>query len=218
VSTRLKSILWLVLLVVVINLPLAQSTLTRRNVEQNGTVVTASLVDHDVLGDAGDPAYWISYRLPEDVDPDQVPWPREVERATYDEAVATGQVTVRVLEGSPASSRVEGQYVSRAGLYLTLAADLVILLLVLLLWRFGRYGRPEPLRLEAVGDVTTAEPGEAIEEDPSGTVVVRGEVEEIDGHVVVLDTGSRRAVVVVDGHAVLVEVGQQAQVPGRRVE
>ena len=113
---------------------------------------------------------------------------------------------------------MEGQYVSRAGLYITLAADLLIVALVLLLWRFGRYGRPGPLRLEAVGDVTMAEPGDAIEEDPSGTVTVRGEVQEIDGHVVVLDTGSRRAVVVVDGHDVRVEVGQQGQVPGRRVE
>lgn len=217
-STRLKSILWLVLLVVVINMPLVQSTLTRRNVEQNGTEVTATLVEHDVLGDASDPAYWISYRLPKDVDPDRLPWAREVERTAYDEAVASGQVTVRVIEGSPETARVEGQYVSRAGLYMTLGADLLILALVLLLWRFGRYGRPEPLRLEAVGDVTTAEPGDAIEEDPSGTVTVRGEVQEIDGHVVVLDTGSRRAVVVVDGHEVRVEVGQQGQVPGRRVE
>ena len=217
-STRLKSVLWLVLLVVVINMPLVQSTLTRRNVEQNGTEVTATLVEHDVLGDASDPAYWISYRLPKDVDPDQLPWAREVERTAYDEAVASGQVTVRMIEGSPETARVEGQYVSRAGLYITLAADLLILALVLLLWRFGRYGRPEPLRLEAVGDVTMAEPGDAIEEDPSGTVTVRGEVQEIDGHVVVLDTGSRRAVVVVDGHEVRVEVGQQGQVPGRRVE
>jgi len=218
VSTRLKSVLWLVLLVVVINMPLVQSTLTRRNVEQNGTEVTATLVEHDVLGDASDPAYWISYRLPKDVDPDQLPWAREVERPAYDEAVESGQVTVRMIEGSPETARVEGQYVSRAGLYITLAANLLILALVLLLWRFGRYGRPEPLRLEAVGDVTTAEPGDAIEEDPSGTVTVRGEVQEIDGHVVVLDTGSRRAVVVVDGHEVRVEVGQQGQVPGRRVE
>ena len=141
-----------------------------------------------------------------------------MERAAYDEAVASGQVTVQVIEGSPETARVEGQYVSRAGLYITLAADLLILALVLLLWRFGRYGRPGPLRLEAVGDVTMAEPGDAIEEDPSGTVTVRGEVQEIDGHVVVLDTGSRRAVVVVDGHEVRVEVGQQGQVPGRRVE
>jgi hypothetical protein len=218
VSTRVKSVLWLVLLVVVINMPLVQSTLTRRDVERNGTAVTAALVEHDVLGDASDPAYWISYRLPKDVDPDRLPWAREVERAAYDEAVASGQVTVKVIEGSPETARVEGQYVSRAGLYITLAADLLIIALVLLLWRFGRYGRPGPLRLEAVGDVTMAEPGDAIEEDPSGTVTVRGEVQEIDGHVVVLDTGSRRAVVVVDGHDVRVEVGQQGQVPGRRVE
>ena len=94
-STRVKSVLWLVLLVVVINMPLVQSTLTRRDVERNGTEVTATLVEHDVLGDASDPAYWISYRLPKDVDPDQLPWAREVERAAYDEAVASGQVTVQ---------------------------------------------------------------------------------------------------------------------------
>lgn len=216
-TTRVKSVLWLVLLVVFINAPVVQSTLTRRAVEGQGTDVTTPLVAHDVLGDQDDPAYWVSYRLPEGVDPEQDVWAREVERAAYDDAVAAGQVTVRVLDDDPISARVEGQVVGRTGLYLTLLADLLILGFLLLLGRRGRYGRPDPLRLEAVGDVTIAEPGVAIEESEVG-VVVRGQLEEVDAHVAVLDTGSRRVVVVLDGHAVLARVGEQAQVPGRRLE
>ncbi|MGI8644731.1 MAG: hypothetical protein ACR2JD_00155 [Nocardioides sp.] len=216
-STRAKSVVWLVLLVVLINLPLASSTLDRREVRRSGTDVTATLVEQEVLGDRDDPAYWLSYRLPESADPDQGAWAREVERDVYDAAVASGQVTVRVIDGEPATALAEGQVIGRAGLVATLVADLLILGFVLLLWRFGRYGRPEPLRLEAIGDVTTGAPGGAIDEDPSGVVVVRGALAEVTEHDVVLDTGDRRVIVVLDGHQVRADLGAPAQVPGRRL-
>jgi len=217
VSTRAKSVLWLVLLVAVINLPLVQSTLDRREVRQSGTDVTATLVDHEVLGDRDDPAYWLSYQLPESIDVDQGAWAREVEQETYDAAVASGQVSVRVLEDEPVTALAEGQVIGRAGLVATLVADLLIVGFVLLLWRRGRYGRPEPLRLEAIGDVTAGEPGGAIEEDVSGVVVVRGALAEVTEHDVVLDTGDRRVIVVLDGHRVQADLGAPAQVPGRRL-
>jgi len=217
VSTRAKSVLWLVLLVAVINLPLVQSTLDRREVRQSGTDVTATLVDHEVLGDRDDPAYWLSYQLPESIDVDQGAWAREVEQETYDAAVASGQVSVRVLEDEPVTALAEGQVIGRAGLVATLVADLLIVGFVLLLWRRGRYGRPEPLRLEAIGDVTAGEPGGAIEEDVSGVVVVRGALAEVTEHDVVLDTGDRRVIVVLDGHLVQADLGAPAQVPGRRL-
>lgn len=216
-STRAKSVLWLVLLVAVINLPLVQSTLDRREVRQSGTDVTATLVDHEVLGDRDDPAYWLSYQLPESIDVDQGAWAREVEQETYDAAVASGQVSVRVLEDEPVTALAEGQVIGRAGLVATLVADLLIVGFVLLLWRRGRYGRPEPLRLEAIGDVTAGEPGGAIEEDVSGVVVVRGALAEVTEHDVVLDTGDRRVIVVLDGHRVQADLGAPAQVPGRRL-
>ena len=131
------------LLVVVINLPLVQSTLTRRNVEQNGTdgdrrpssTTTSSATRATRRTGSPTGCRRTSTRTRSR---GRARW----SAAAYDEAVASGQVTVRVIEGSPETARVEGQYVSRAGLYITLAADLLILALVLLLWRFGRYGRP----------------------------------------------------------------------------
>ncbi len=218
VSTRIKSAVWLVLVVLLINFPLVQSALTRRDVERSGTDVTATVVDNEVLGDRGDPAYWISYRLPDRVDPDQRAWPRQVDRATYDAVVADGRITVRVIPREPVTARVPGQVVSRAGLIATIIADLLLLALVLVLWRFGRYGRPEPLRLEAVGDVVAADAGGAVDEDDVGTVTARGTLEEITEHDVVLDTGGRRVIVVLDGHRVLAGLHAPAQVPGRRLE
>jgi hypothetical protein len=138
VSTRTKQIVWLVLLVLVVNLPLVQSTLTRWRVERSGTEVTATVVDSEVRGDPGDPSYWIAYRLP---GPDRRPWAREVDKSAYGDAVESGRVTVRVLDDDPVTARVEGQVVSRAGLVATLVADLLILAFLWVLWRYGRYGR-----------------------------------------------------------------------------
>jgi len=121
---------------------------------------------------------------------------------------------------SPVTARVPGHVISRAGLVATVIADLLLLALVLVLWRFGRYGRPEPLRLEAVGDVVAAEAGVVggAVDDESGTVTARGTLEEITEHDVVLDTGRRRVIVVLDGHNVLADLHGPAQVPGRRLE
>lgn len=216
-STRTKSVVWLLLLVVLINFPIVQGALTRRDVEQSGTDVTAVVVDHEVLGGRDDPAYWISYRLPESVDPGQDSWPRELTREAYDDAVAAGRLTVRVIAGEPINARVPGQVVSRAGLVATLVADLLLLGFVLVLWRFGRYGRPETLRLEAIGDVQESGPGASVDEDASGTIVVRGTLTEVTDHDVVLEAGRQRVVVVLDGHRVLAGLHHPAQVPGRRL-
>ena len=124
---------------------------------------------------------------PEDIDPDQLPWPREVERATYDAAVAAGQVTVRVLDGSPASSRVEGHTSAGPGSAHP-GRGPAAPPPVLLLWRFGRYGRPELLRLEAIGDVTPPTPASR----RAGPLRDRRPARRARGdraHVVVLDAG-----------------------------
>lgn len=217
-STRTKAAVWLVLLVLLINFPLLQGALTRRQLERSGVDVTATLVDHEVLGGSDDPAYWISYRLPPSIDPRQDSWPRQLEREAYDDAVADGRLTVRVIAGEPNNARVPGQVVSRVGLIVTLVADLLLLGLVLVVWRFGRYGRrPETLRLEAVGDVRESGPGPSVEEDVSGTIIVRGTLREVTDHDVVLEVGRQQVIVVLDGHRVLAELHQPAQVPGRRL-
>ena len=202
------------LVVLMINLPLVHSTWTRWQVERNGSDVTATLVDHDVLGAADDPAYWISYTLPSDIDPDQLEWAREVDKAAYDAAVASGRVTVRVLDDNPVTSRAEGQVVGRAGLVATLVADLLLLGFLWVLWRYGRYGRrPEVLRLEALGDVVADADAPGVEEQ-DGIVHVTGALTEATDHDVVLDAAGRRVVVVLDGRAVLAAPGERGQRAG----
>jgi hypothetical protein len=216
VSTRTKQIIWLVLLVLVVNLPLLHSTLNRWQVQRSGTEVTATVVDSAVLGDDDEPAYWIGYRLPQAVDPGRTVWSRELEKSAYDDAVASGRVTVRVLDDERATAQVEGQVVSRAGLVATLVADLLILGFLWVLRRYGRYGRPKVLRLEAVEDVTPGE-GEQAVQDVDDLVVVSGTVAEVTEHDVVIETEGQRVVVVLDGHAVLVDEGRMGRVRGRRL-
>jgi len=205
-----------VMLALLINLPLLQTTYNRWEVERSGSDVSATLVDDEVVGE-DTLAYFLSYRLPEDVDPGQSVWPVRVDQAAYDDAVAGGQVTVRVLEGDPSRAVADGQVVGRAGLVATLALDGALLAILGLVWRFGRYGRPELLRIEAVGDVTGGLPGGAIVESSDGLLTVRGRVVEITDDDVVLDTGDRRVVVVLDGRRVLVDLHECGQVPGRRL-
>jgi hypothetical protein len=216
VGTRTKQIVWLVLLVLVVNLPLAQSTLTRLRVERSGTVVTATVIDSEVRGDPDDPSYWIAYRLP---GPDRRPLAREVDKSAYDAAVESGRVTVRVLDDDPVTAMVEGQVVSRAGLVATLVADLLILGFLWVLWRYGRYGRygrPDVLRLEAVEDLTPGA-GEPAIQDAEDLVVVTGRIAEVTDEDVVIEADGRRVVVVLDGHAVLVDEGETGRVRGRRL-
>ncbi len=153
-SRRVRSWLMLALVVLMINLPLVHSTWTRWQVERNGSDVTADPRRQRRARRRRRPGVLdLLHAPPNDIDPDQLEWAREVEKAAYDDAVASGTVTVRVLDGNPVTSRAEGQVVGTAGLVATLVADLLLVAFLWVLWRFGRYGRPEVLRLEALGDV-----------------------------------------------------------------
>ena len=131
-----KLLLALLLVVALVNLPLLHSSWTSAKVDREGVDVTAPLVGSDVLGSDEDPEYWISYRLPEDIDPrGDNAWPVQVERATYEQVRDTREVHVRVLRDEPAAAHVEGEVSHRAGLWSTLVVDALILALVLLFWR-----------------------------------------------------------------------------------
>src|SRR4051812_42855713 len=103
--SRRRAALLVVLLAVVVNLPLLHSWYQDQKVASSGTDVTATVVDDRVVG--GD-EFWISFTFPEDVDPDQKDWQAEVSEEAYDDAVASGEITVRVVEDDPSAYRVEG--------------------------------------------------------------------------------------------------------------
>jgi len=213
---RPKAVLLVVLVVVLINLPLAQGVLTRRQVERSGTDVTATVTDHDVLSPGDDPDYFVAFVFDEAVDPDRRTWTAQVDRATYDRAVRRRELAVRVLPGDPPAYRVEGQVTSRAGWLVTGAADLVLLAVLLLGWRFRGRLRPQ-LRAVATDDVEGCPPGVALEKLEGDLYLIRGEVAAVADDEIVLDLGQRSVRVLLDGHRNPVGHLQPAQVHGRLI-
>lgn len=206
------------LLVLFVNLPLVNSTWTRLQVDRSGTDVAAEVVEHQVLRPGDDPRYWLGFRFPEAIDPQQALWSAEVDRATYDEAVAKGTVEARVLPDRPSAYRVEGQVRRWLGLVTTLVADGILLGIILVVWRYGRRSRPRPLRMSAIGDVERCPPGQVLEQVDGTLYLVRGEVAAIDDEEILLDLGDREVVVVLDGHRSRVGHQQPAQVRARLLE
>ena len=86
---------------------------------------------------------------------------------------------MRVLPGQPEAHRVDGQVTHRAGLFVTGAADLALLVVLLLAWRFRGRLRPQ-LRAVAVGDVEGCAPGVALEKMEGDLYLIRGEVTAIE--------------------------------------
>ena len=213
---RPKAVLLVLLLVTMINLPIVHSTWTRWKVESSGTDVTAPVVGHDVLGSADDPEYYVSFRLSREIDPDQHAWPVQLDKASYDEAVASRTLDVRVLPDQPSAYSVDGQVTGRLGLVITLLADLALLVMVALAWRFRGSLRPQ-LRAVATGDVERCKPGSALDKLEGDLYLIRGEVSAIEADEIVLDLGDRSVVVALDGHHNPIGYQQSAQVRGRLI-
>lgn len=246
-SRRLRAGLMVALLALMINLPLAFSLSTARRVSTDGVDVQATVVRTWVAGSGEAQRHWLSFTLPEQIDPQQVESAAEVEPAVRAAAAADGTVTVRVLPDRPTAYRVEGQVVHRGGLWTTLAADALLALLVLVLWRTGRYSeRPALLRMEALADLAAADPpADRADVDPGaggapdapgpgdapakrgrsgrldladGTCELRGTVVESSVHEVLLDLPDGQALVILDGHANPVPEGGSALARGRLLE
>lgn len=214
-TRRVRTWLVLLLLVVVVNLPLVHSTWTDVRIDGSGVDVTAQVTGDDVR----DGTHWISFTFPEKIDAEQRKWTAEVDRSTYDDAVASGVIGVRVVEDDPAAYRVDGAVEGDAVLVATLVADLVLLLAGLLFWRFrGRMGhlRAE-LRAIALEDVERCAPGTVLDRMHGEDYLIQGEVLEVGPDRVVLDLGNRRAVVLLDGHANPVGHQQPARVRARMI-
>jgi hypothetical protein len=209
---RTRYVLVLVLAAMLVNLPLLHSTWTDQRVERSGIDVSATVVDHRTVGGQ----HLLSFTFPESVDPDQQTWQADVDGATYDDAVASGDLEVRVLADDPAAYRADGQVASNSLLVITLLADVVLVLAVLMLWRLGGRRRPQ-LRAIAVEDVERCAPGTALDRLEGETFLIRGEVSAIEPGQVVLELGDRSVLVYLDGHLNVVGHQQPAQVRARLV-
>lgn len=209
--------LLIVVLLVMINFPVLHSDWIERRIAQDGADVVAAVTDERVLSpDTDDAQYFLFFELPATVDPDRSTWDARVDAATYDEAVRTGELAVRVLPDDPAAYAVEGQQRGSFGLWMTLFADLILLAVVVLMIRYRRQLSPR-LRLVALEDVHRCPPGGVLERLDDGTYLACGDITAIEGDELELDVGSQTVRILLDGHANPVGYDQPASVRGRVV-
>jgi hypothetical protein len=192
---RLKNGLLVALVVVMINLPFVHSSWQDHRLDEDGVDHAAALIDHEHR----DGKLFVSFALEKTDDQPAIAGEVPVDRAAYDDAVAGDRVTVRTLPGSATVWRVEGESRGDLGLVITVVADLFLLVLVLLLWRFGSRLRQEMV-LVATEDLERCPPGSVLDQVDGLRFVVCGEVETIEDDAVVLDLGDRRVRVLLDGH------------------
>jgi hypothetical protein len=186
-------LLLVLLVVVMVNLPFVHSRWQDHRLDQDGVDVQARVTDQ------GDDGRELGFAVRARGDQPAVRGTAQVDEAAYDDAVASGRTTVRVLPGSATVWRVAGQVESRVGLVVTVAADVVLLVLVLLLLRFGSRLRQDMVLL-ATEDLERCPPGSVLDQVDGLRFVVCGEVESVEDDAVVLDLGDRRVRVLLDGH------------------
>lgn len=179
------------LVVVMVNLPFVHSSWQERRLDRDGIERVGRVTD---LAEEGDRRV-VSFEVREPAVEGTV----RVDEATYAAAEAGGQVTVRVLPGSAGVWEVEGEEESRLALVITVVADVALLVLVLLLLRFGSRLRQDMV-LVATEDLQRCPPGALLDQVDGLQFVVCGEVETIEDDAVVLDLGDRRVRVLLDGH------------------
>ena len=213
-GTRTASLLVLALLAaLLINLPLVHSAWRDWTVERNGVDVTARAEGLGVADDGEEPTYRVQFTLTDDETAGGSVWPVVVDESTYDEVQRTGTVRVRVVEDEPGLHTVDGEVRGRGMLVLTVVADLVLLLMVVLAWRHRGRLRPQ-LRLLATEDVRRCPPGAELERLEGERYVVSGDVLEIEDDALLLDLGDRTVKVLLDGHHNPVGYQQPARVTG----
>jgi hypothetical protein len=195
VTGRLKNGLLVALVVVMINLPFVHGTWQDHRLDQDGVDHIATVTDHEER----DGKLFVTFEVAERGDQPAISGEVRVDQATYDDAVASNQVTVRSLPGSATVWRVEGEAHSNLGLVITVLADIFLVVLVLLLVRFGSRLRQEMV-LVATEDLERCPPGSVLDQVDGLQFVVCGEVEAIEDDAVVLDLGDRRVRVILDGH------------------
>jgi hypothetical protein len=195
VNARLRNLFLVGLVVVMINLPFVHSRWQDHRIATDGIDVTATVTDTDEDGGG----YFVTFRVEESGDQPAFSGTVPVEEASFDDAVESGQIGVRVLAGSTSVWRVDGESRSGVGLVITLVADACLLILLLLLMRFGSRLHSD-LVLVATEDLVRCPPGYVLDQVDGRRYVVCGEIEEIEDDTVLLDLGDRRVRVVLDGH------------------
>lgn len=208
---RRRKIIMIVVVVAFLNFPALYSTWQRVQVDRSGVATTAEVVKTERIGEG----YWISFRYGPEIDGERSQFPAEVDRATYERAEDSGEIGVRYLEERPSAYEVDGQQRHWAGLITTGIADLVLIAILLLVWRFGGRRRPLPLRMSASEDLEPCAPESLFEQVEGDLYLVRGEVIVEGEGEVWLDLDGQDVIVILDGHRNPVGLRESVQVRGR---
>ena len=180
----------------VVNFPLAHSRYLDWQLEKRGVEVVAEVTDTRAVADG----FLVQFTIPADGRRAEfVGAVVEVDELTYDNAVETDEISVRVLPDNGGVFEAEGQKKTSIGLVITLLADLFLLAVVVLAWRFRVAMRVE-LVLRATEDLERCPPGPRLDRLDGLRYLVAGDVAEIGDDEVVLDLGDRRVRVLLDGH------------------
>ena len=205
---RWSRVIPVVLALVVINVPYGLYQWQQHRVATSGDEVVASVLSVHKAGDDID----VAFRLPRSVDEDQKARVVRVHRDVGLAAARTQQLEVRVLPSDPDVYHVEGQVHGWGGLILTLVADALILLMVLLSWRLGGRLRRPTLVGVAVEDVQDGEEGSLLDKQKDGTYVINGEVASTGPSSLVLTLRDRDVEIQLRDHENPVTVGGRAKV------
>jgi hypothetical protein len=197
----------------VINVPFAVHAWQLHRVDSHGLQVSATVVAVEQVGNDAR----VGFRLPASVDPGQQVRTAKVDGAAGAAAARTHEVAVRVLEGHPAIYSLDGQIRGRGPLYLTVGADLMILVLVLLRLRLGGRLRRPPLVALALGDVEEGDDGSLLDKQVDGSYLINGELAEADEASLLLVLRDRDVTVHLQGHGNPVAVGDRAKVRAQLV-
>ncbi len=208
-------VLCLIVVTLLINVPIANTAWVRYQVANSGVETQATVEAAEGVPEDDPGAWFLLYSLPDDVDPEGREFNTEVDKETYEEALASKTVTVTYLEDDPGAHVVEGQVTQRFGLVMVALADVVLLLMGLLYLFFGRR-QDRPLELLATADVRRCRPSWTLVKLSHEEYVATGEiVEAADGAIVLETEGGRRVRLVLGDHTNDVGFQQPAEIRGR---
>ncbi len=199
----------MVIALLVINAPYVLYRYQIHRVPSDGVQVTATVV---TAGQAGGDDVVLGLRFPTSVDPDQKVHNARVDAAAGAAAVRAGTVDARVLKGHPDVFETDGLKRGNGPTILTLGADAIVLIMILLTFRFGGRLRRPALVAVALGDVESGEDGSLLDRQDDGTYLVNGEVTEAGPDSMVLTLRDRNVTVHLRDHTNPFDVGHRAKV------
>jgi hypothetical protein len=207
-GVRWGRIVLITVALLVINVPYLLHEWSLHRASTEGTLVTATVVGVEPAGSDVD----VTFKLPKSIDADQKLRTVKLHRPEGLAATHSGTLEVRVLAHDPGAFHVAGQAHSWTPLVITVVADALIVVMLLLSWRLGGRLRRPTLVGVAVEDVREGEDGSLLDKQDDGTYIVNGQVSSSGPSSLVLTLRDRDVEIQLRDHDNPVAVGDRARV------